>query len=137
VAADAEGNALIVWGQYDGSALNAYSSYYAAGGAWGAPVLTALGVGSSIAFDASGNAMAVWPAEVTYLNRVVRASRFTVAGGWQSPVVLTPGPNAFARYPQFGIDANGCAMAVWIDYDLNNNISSIASSRFDDTPVIQ
>ena len=137
VAADADGNAMIVWGQYDGSTLNAYSSYYVAGGAWGAPVLTALGVGSKIAFDASGNALAVWGAEVSQFNRVVRSSRFTVADGWDSPVLLTPGTAVYAQYPQFGIDAVGGAIAVWIDYNSNGNTSNIASSRFDDTAVIQ
>ena len=137
VAADADGNAMIVWGQYDGSTLNAYSSYYVAGGAWGAPVLTALGVGSKIAFDASGNALAVWGAEVSQLNRVVRSSRFTAADGWGSPVLLSPGATMYAQYPQFGIDAVGGAMAVWIEYNSNNNTSNIASSRFDDTPVVQ
>jgi hypothetical protein len=137
VAADADGNALIVWGQYDGSTLNAYSIYYVAGGAWGAPVLTTLGVGSKIAFDASGNALAMWGEEVNFLNRVVKASRFTVTDGWGSPVVLTPGTTVFAQYPQFGIDAFGGAIAVWIDYNVNNGSSNIVSSRFDDTPVIQ
>jgi hypothetical protein len=137
VAADADGNAMIVWGQYDGSTLNAYSSYYVAGGAWGAPVLTTLGAGSKIAFDASGNALAVWGAEVSPFNRVIRASRFTAADGWGSPVLLTPGAAVYAQYPQFAIDANGCAMAVWLEYISNNNASNIVSSRFDDTPVIQ
>jgi len=137
VAADADGNAMLTWGQYDGSALNAYYSYFVAGGSWGAPVLTTLGVGSEIAFDASGNALAVWGAEVSQLSRVIKASRFTVAGGWGSPVVLTPGATVYAQYPHFAIDAVGGAMAVWIDYDLNSNITNIAGSRFDDTPVIQ
>jgi hypothetical protein len=136
VAADADGNAMIVWGQYDGSTLNAYSSYYVAGGAWGAPVLTALGVGSKIAFDASGNALAVWGAEVSQFSRVIRASRFTAADGWGSPVLLTPGAGVYAQYPQFAIDAKGGAMAVWLEYISNNNSSNVVSSRFDDTPVI-
>jgi hypothetical protein len=137
VAADADGNAMIVWGQYDGSTLNVYSSYYPAGGAWGTPVLTTLGIGSSIAFDASGNALALWRAEVTPSNRVVTASRFTVTGGWGSHVVLTPDASAYTISPQFGIDAVGGAMAVWIEYDSNGNTSNIVGSRFDDTPVVQ
>jgi hypothetical protein len=137
VAADADGNVMIVWGQYDGSIQNVYSRYQPAGGAWGAAALTGMNTTGKIAFDASGNAIGMWGAEVSQTNRVVKASRFTVAGGWATPAVLTPGTSVYAESPQFGIDASGGAMAVWIEYDILGNTSNVVGSRFDDSPVVQ
>ena len=135
VAGDADGNALVVWGQLDGSTFNEYSSYYTAGGSWGAPVLTSLAIGAEIAFDRSGNALALWSAQLNPSNNVIMASRFTPVGGFATPVVVTPGSTAYAQYPSFAIDAYGRAFAVWIDYEIFSNTSGISGSRFDDSPI--
>lgn len=135
VAGDADGNALVIWGQLDGSTFNAYSSYSTAGGSWGAPVLTPLAIGAEIAFDRSGNALALWSSELNPSNNVIKASRFTPVGGFAAPVVVTPSPTAYAQYPNFAIDAYGRALAVWIDYEILSNSSGVSGSRFDDSPI--
>jgi hypothetical protein len=91
----------------------------------------------NIALDASGNALAVWYSEVSQSNRAIKASRYTTASGWGSAATLTPSPTAYAEYSKFAMDEYGNAVAVWIDYNFQNNTSDIASSRFDDSPVSQ
>src|SRR3954452_4288525 len=64
VAVDGSGNALAVWQRLDGSNLIVQSSFRPAGGAFAAPVdLSAAGQDTQepqVAFDGSGNALAVW-----------------------------------------------------------------------------
>jgi hypothetical protein len=137
VAADGDGNAMIIWGQYDSSVFQSYSRYYTAGVSWASAVPMGATNVPDIALDASGNALAVWYAEVSQSSRAIKASRYTVANGWGSTATLTPSATAYAQYSKFAIDEFGNAMAVWVDYNLQNNTSDIASSRFDDTPVVQ
>lgn len=134
VAADADGNALLLWGQYDASVFHAYSSYFTEAGGWGAPTMLPAGVTAKATFDGSGNALAVWNEEASATSRVVRSSRFTVGGGWETPILLTPGAAAYSQYPKLAVDAHGEALCVWVDYDIANNRQNIAASRFDDAP---
>ena len=137
VAADADGDLMVVWGQLDSNLFHSYSRYYTAGGSWSPAVPIGAEVDPEIAFDASGNVLAVWGSEVSQVSRVIKSSRYTVAGGWSSATTLTPGPGAYDQYPKFAIDEFGNAVAVWVQYDLNNNTSNIIGSRFDDTPIVQ
>lgn len=132
VAADADGNALVVWGQYVGSSLEWSSSYFTPAGGFGAKTPMTGITGPRVAFDTSGHALAVWYAEVSPTNRVVRSSRFIAEVGWAAPVLVTPGANAYAQSPVLALDPRGGALAVFTDYDVANNRSNIASSRFDD-----
>lgn len=135
VAADADGNALLVWGQYDTGTFHEYSSYFTASAGWGAPVLTDANSTADIAFDASGNALMVWQREVSPSIRRIFASRFTAAGGWTTPTLVTPGAAVYAEAPELAIDSLGNAMAVWVEYDIANNRTSIGGSRFDDSSL--
>ena len=74
---------------------------------------------------------------MTQNNQVIQSARFTPSGGWETPLVVTPGNSVYAEYAGFAIDAFGGAVAAWIDYDLLGNTSNIAGSRFDDSPLIQ
>ncbi len=65
IAIDANGNALAVWGQWDGMRENIWSNRYTAGTGWGTAALietdNAGGASSAqIAINANGNALAVW-----------------------------------------------------------------------------
>jgi hypothetical protein len=65
VAVDANGNAIAVWRQYDGSRYNIWSNRYGAGTGWGAAQLIETdnagdAEGPQVAVDGSGNAVAVW-----------------------------------------------------------------------------
>jgi hypothetical protein len=65
IAFDAIGNAITVWYQYDGTRNNIWANRYTRGTGWGAAVLIETdnagdAYSPQIAFDASGNAIAVW-----------------------------------------------------------------------------
>ena len=65
IASDAAGNALAVWGQWDGTRYNIWANRYAVGSGWGSAVLIETNNAGNahapqIASDAAGNALAVW-----------------------------------------------------------------------------
>jgi hypothetical protein len=65
IAFDANGNALAVWQQRDGTRFNIWSNRYTNGTGWGTAALIETdnagdAYAPQIAFDASGNALAVW-----------------------------------------------------------------------------
>ena len=64
IAMDANGNAIAVWTQDDGTRYNIWANRYVAGVGWGtaAPIESDDGnnLGAGIAMDANGNAIAMW-----------------------------------------------------------------------------
>ena len=65
IALDASGNALAVWQQFDGARYNIWANRYTAATGWGtAALIETDDAGDArdpqIAFDANGNALAVW-----------------------------------------------------------------------------
>jgi hypothetical protein len=122
IVTDANGNALAVWLKSDASD-NVFSSFYTAGtGNWGAPEQVNKTFGGNatspqVAFDASGNAMAIWSGGAE--PNGIYFNRYTAGVGWatmSSPVtdILVGGSNF---QPQIAIDANGDALAIWLKAD--------------------
>jgi hypothetical protein len=129
VAFDASGNALVVWERSNGTNEVVQSAFRPAGGAFAASVdLSTSGQNASdpqVAFDASGNALAVWehPAGTGDL---VQAAFRPAGGPFAAPVdVSTSGQNA--ADPQVAFDASGNALAVW---DRSNGTNLIAQAAF-------
>ncbi len=65
VAVDSSGNAIAVWYQWDGTRYSIWANRYTSGSGWGTAALietdNAGGASSpQVAFDSSGNAIAVW-----------------------------------------------------------------------------
>ena len=64
IAIDANGNALAVWTQSDGTRYNIWSNRFIAGTGWGTAALIETDNGSAydpqITVDPNGNALAVW-----------------------------------------------------------------------------
>jgi hypothetical protein len=139
---DSTGNALAVWQQYSVAdmRMGIWSSRMSAASppsnVWGAPVRVNIHSGQGgggaeatgnvqIAFDATGNALAVWQESVadgTYTN--IWSSRL-VAGSaadspWSTPVMLNTDNGHNAELPQIAIDSNGNALVVWDQSDGTN-----------------
>lgn len=75
-----------------------------------------------IAFDASGNAIAVWQQhDGTRYN--IWANRYTVASGWGTAELIETDNAGDASWPRIVIDASGNALAVWSQ----NNAAAISS----------
>ncbi len=134
VAFDANGNAFAVWQQWDGSINDIYANRYnAVAGSWeGAAIIDAGANNASfpqVAFDASGNAFAVWRQYDGVAYTDIYANRFdALSGTWGGAVLIDAGAND-AISPQVAFDASGNAFAVWQQYDGAYN--SIYANRYD------
>jgi hypothetical protein len=134
IAMDAAGNALAVWVQPEGARYDVWSSRYTAGTGWGAPALIETDnvgtVGSpQVAFDASGNALAVWmQSDGTRFN--IWSSRYTAATGWGAGAAIETENASDAYSPQLAIDASGNALAVWFQWRDSTAASDIWANVF-------
>lgn len=146
VALDANGNALAVWVQFDGTRNNIWANRFsAASGTWGAAQLIETESGNAdapqITLDADGNAIAVWDqSDGTRSN--IWANHFSAAGNTWGTAQLIEAESGNARAPQVALDANGNAIAVWAQSDgTRNNIwanrFSAASGTWETAQVIE
>ncbi len=135
VAVDGSGNALAVWSQSDGTRYNVWSNRYTAGSGWGtAELIETDNAGDAarisapqIAFDGSGNALAVW--EQTDGTRTnIWSNRYTAGGGWGTAQLIETDNAGRARLPSLAIDGAGNALAVWEQSD--GTLSNIWANRY-------
>jgi len=117
IAFDANGNAIAVWRQFDGTRYNIWANRYdAATGSWGTAELietdTGWAVAPQIAIDANGNAIAVW-VQSDGTRDSIWANRYVPGAGWGTAELVETDNAGHAYYPQVAIDANGNAIAVW------------------------
>jgi hypothetical protein len=128
IAVDGQGDAIAVWQSEDGKLEGGVSSYEVrtafrpAGGAWQIPErLSPYGQSAeeaNVAFDAHGDAFAVWDA---YSSNVpegdahfsVQAAFRPAGGAWQTPVDLSPVEAPGGVHPSLAVDAQGSAMVTW------------------------
>ena len=134
VAMDDNGNAIIVWSQYDGTNTQILKSEYRSG-SWTNPsgssesinpngtVTDGQPAGSpQVAMDNNGNAIIVWwQSDGTYFN--VYKSEYR-SGSWVNPSGFSDyiSPNGHTDYyhiprPQVAMDNNGNAIIVWNQTD--------------------
>lgn len=100
-------------------------------GAWSATSArlsagTADADGPHVAMDARGNAIAVWYQQDGVM-RNIWASRYERATGWSAPFTIEQNA-ALADSPQVAMDADGNAIAVWIQ--MHVGAPSLWASRF-------
>jgi hypothetical protein len=137
VASDASGNALAVWTQSGGI----WSNRYTTGVGWGTAALIEWSGGSAssahVAFDPSGNAVAVWQQNGGFgTNSRIWSNRYTAGVGWGGfPSLIqtdsSGGATGTALTPQIAIDANGNALAVWVQPDgASDNTPDIWVNRY-------
>ncbi len=121
IAFDATGNALVVWYQSDGTRYNIWANRYTAGSGWGTAELietdnTGDALSPQIAFDAAGNALAVWQqSDSTRIN--IWANRYKAGAGWGTAELIETDNTGNASYPQLAFDATGNALTVWEQLD--------------------
>lgn len=125
VAVDARGNATAVWYQWDGAMRNIWAARYERGTGWSAPFNleqdAAYADSPQVAMDAEGNAIAVWiQAHVSAPS--LWASRFTPAGGWETPELLENMDGSAAIEPRIAMNAAGHAVVAWYQNEATQNI---------------
>jgi hypothetical protein len=117
VAFNANGTALALWSQSDGTSFHVIANRYSLK-EWGAAIelsasaIADVGVGD-LAIDASGNVLALWEQFDGQFKRV-RAARYTAGIGWDQSRPLGRSAAETEELPRAAFDTNGNAEALWI-----------------------
>lgn len=133
VAFDGEGNALVVWFQYDGSRYYVWSNRYTPSVGWaGADILQSnlaqSGYYPELAMTADGDAVAFWQQLDNSLTGTMWSNRYTAGVGWGvAEQVWNPPGDAYSH--DVATDAAGNAIAVWGVRE--NALYSLWYSRYD------
>jgi hypothetical protein len=117
VAVDVKGNALAVWEQSDGAYRSVWSNGYTPSGGWGTAARIDAGTLTSarsarVAFDPSGNALAVWGQELGPQNDIW-SNRYSSSEGWGTAERIEIDGAGSAHSPQIAVDSAGNAQAIW------------------------
>ena len=118
VAMDANGNALVVWRQYDGSRWEVRARRHVAGSGWQA--MQSIGPRDldsmsyiDLAMDPNGNAVVVW-VQLDGISTSIWANRYDAdADAWAGAENIGTADPRNPQYPQAAMDASGNAMVVW------------------------
>jgi hypothetical protein len=118
-ALDAAGNAIAVWASWNGRRSVVQAAARPARGPWQAPRdMSNAGESAGsphVAFDAAGNAIAVWTS-LRGSHSVVQAARRPGDGAWQ-PLQDISGAGLNVLAPQLALNPAGDALAVWFRSD--------------------
>lgn len=117
VAVHASGNAMAVWGQFDGSRYRLWARHYDAASGWKSAQAVENGDGidaPQIEMDANGNGVAIWTNYASAQDEIW-VNRFS-GGAWGAAEMLSS-TSGDAGAPQVAFDALGNAIAVWHQSD--------------------
>ena len=119
VAVNSNGDSLVVWNRSDGSNIRIQSKFRAADGTFG-PTETISVAGDDsldpqVAFDSTGNAIAVW-SEFTGGKSRIHAAFRPAGGSFGGDQTISPGGQSASK-PQISFDASGDAVAAWYRFD--------------------
>lgn len=121
LGADANGNVMAVWYQYDGTRDNAWARRYTPTGGWDTAVLLETDNGNvnnpALAVAPGGQAVAVWNQHDGLSRFNIWANTYTPAGGWGTATLIENDNAGDARAQQVVMDGNGNAIAVWEQSD--------------------
>lgn len=129
VAVDANGNATVVWWQYDGVRDNIWSNRHTLSGGWGTALLienndTGEARSPKVAVDPDGNATAAWH-QTNGTRYSIWSNRYTPSDGWGTAVLIENDETGNAQPPQLAADPDGNVTVVWNQSDgVRNNIWS-------------
>lgn len=117
IGVDANGNAIAVWYQDDGTRNNIWSSRYAPGSGWSVPELVETdnagdAYAPQISVDANGNAVAVWHQDDGTRYNIL-SNRYTAGSGWGTAELIESDNAGDAQFPQVSVNSSGHAIAVW------------------------
>jgi len=121
VAVDTSGHAVAVWRHNNNGPISTVqANRYVPGSGWGAahtqvePSADGHSQNPQLAMDPAGNAVVVW-SRSTSTRANVWASSYSPTTGWLATPVLLENENTYdALEPQVGMDAQGNAIAVWL-----------------------
>ena len=115
LAADADGNVVVVTREYSGSS-DVWTNRWTPEEGWGTsePLQTVDGptIRPRVAMNASGTAVAVWDQSDCTRSYDIWSRRWTPNEGWGAAERIEA-EDGFAQLPEVAIDASGNAIAVW------------------------
>lgn len=137
IASDGDGDAIVMWREYDGTRHVILSRHFTVAGGWEAPLLLMVpspdsGFAPQLAMDTNGNAFVVWH-EFDGSAYGIWAARFVKGAGWTLLQVINSVPEFGgddSTEPKIGFDAAGNAVAVWSKYEFAENRPIVRSSYF-------
>jgi len=112
---DANGNAIVVWVQDDGSHWNVHARRFSSSTGWADAAMIATAPATRSCGDRVWTARGTpWPPWYQWNGSKSRihAARFTTADGWESPVILDDDGGGRTT-PPFASDAVGDCVVVW------------------------
>ena len=118
----ADGNAVAVWSQDDGSYGSIWSNRYTVGVGWGTVELVEANPGNAlypqIDSDSRSNALVIWMQDdgSNSNNYNIWANRYLLGQGWGNAELIEADAGD-ANAGQIAIDTNGNALAVWQQSD--------------------
>ncbi|MBI5779241.1 MAG: hypothetical protein HZA49_07280 [Planctomycetes bacterium] len=132
VAVDSNGNAIAVWNQFDGTRTNIWANRYVSGTGWAtAGLIETDDIGNAyspqIAFDANGNALAVWKQSDGNRDNIW-ANRYVSGTGWATAELIETNNAGGASDPQIAFDSDVNALVVWSQFD--GTRSNIWANRY-------
>lgn len=119
IAVDASGNAAAVFKKTNNASFPSIwsSRFDALGAAWGMSVAVSINnvnrsTSPQIAFDANGQAVAVW-VQFDGTQELILSRRHTAAGGWGTPQQIATGSINRLSQPALAVNAGGTAVVAW------------------------
>jgi hypothetical protein len=128
VAMGGNGNAIVVWQQFDGASHNIWGNRYSGDSkVWSGAFLLETKNGTAefpiVAMDGHGNAVVVWEQSLSgeiYIS--IWANRYSAASqNWTGAFLLETNDVASAQTPQIAMDNNGNVVVVWVEGDGTRN----------------
>ncbi len=120
VALDASGDALAVWDDWDGANIRIEDAVRPAGGSFGAPRFLSPAANNAdtpqVAFDAQGNALAVWRFDGSPASTVQAAYR-QAGGEFGVPQTVSTPSSMPAQAPQVAFDGQSDGVVAWQQSD--------------------
>jgi hypothetical protein len=135
VGIDKNGNAWAIWARI-GSTSQMWANHFAAGTGWGTvqvfnTIAPFIGRYPQVAFDVSGNVMAVWTQRTLQSNYMQILASYNTSGTWGAAQVIET-LDGDSSDPQIVFDAAGNATAVWDKSDVFPGVNvTLWSNRFE------
>lgn len=134
VNVDKFGNAIALWIEPIGSDIFIVSASLPFGGCWSAPVTISsvggLAFDPKVAFDAAGNAIAVWD-RFNGVNTLIQAAMLPFGGSWSAPIDISDAGQD-SDFSQIAIDSTGHAVVQWT----NENLTVIQATTWTPSSTI-
>lgn len=136
IAVDAQSNAIAAWKYEEVDGTGIWANRYTRVDLWGEPEQIDDGTGGAanprLAADDAGNGFAVWERTTPGTSIVnIWVNRYTVDQGWGTPALLQNGQVTQARGPAVAANADGNAIAVWVQRDMSSVNQVVWAIRYE------